>query len=167
MAGEKGAEKSEDKAKEVSQEEKPAVAKAPTSRGVGRKEKKPARTPKTRRKKTPVPEGMIYIQSTFNNTVITVTDLSGQVVASSSCGHEGFKGSRKSTPYAASITARHVAEKAQALGMNKATIFVKGVGVGRDSAIRAIAGSGIEIVSIKDLTPTPHNGPRAKKPRRV
>jgi len=136
-------------------------------KGEGTKEK-PARPKRAKRKKKIIlPEGRIYIQSSFNNTIITVTDLEGKVIVSSSCGHEGFKGSRKSTPYAASVVAHRVAERAQSMGLIRASIFVKGVGAGRDSAIRAVAGSGIEITSIKDLTPIPHNGPRAKKPRRV
>lgn len=128
---------------------------------------KAAQKIKKKKVKRTVAEGKVYIQSTFNNTLVTITDLGGDVIATSSSGREGFRGSKKSTSFAASKAANTAATKATGMGMAKAEIFVKGVGTGRDSAIRSIANSGIDVVAIKDLTPIPHNGPRARKPRRV
>jgi len=112
-------------------------------------------------------EGHIYIQSTFNNVIITVTDTSGNVMAWSSAGSAGFKGTKKSTPFAATQTAKIVIEKAKNFGLEKAYIYIAGVGNGREAAVRAFAGSGVHITGIKDITPLPHNGCRPKKPRRV
>lgn len=114
-----------------------------------------------------VPEGKVYIQSSFNNTFVTITDPTGGVVAWGSSGSAGFKGSRKSTPYAASMAAKNAATKALELGMNKVEIFVKGVGSGRDAAIRSLDAAGLTVMGIKDVTPLPHNGPRPRKARRV
>ena len=124
-------------------------------------------TAKKSREKSAVPEGNIYIQSTFNNLIMTLTDKGGNVIAWTSAGSTGFKGTKKSTPFAASQTARTLIEKAKTRGLNKAAIFVSGVGSGRESAVRALSGSGIDITAIRDTTPMPHNGPRPKKPRRV
>lgn len=123
----------------------------------------------TRRKKkiTEVPKGRIYIQSTFNNTIITLTDATGGVLGWETAGHAGFKGARKSTPYAAQIAMRTITDKAASLSMNEVEVFVKGVGSGRESAVRALQGTGITVSQIKDVTPIPHNGCRPKKPRRV
>lgn len=128
---------------------------------------KAAQKIKKKKVKRTVAEGKVYIQSTFNNTLVTITDVAGDVISTSSAGREGFKGSKKSTSFAASKAATTAANKATNMGMNKAEVFVKGVGTGRDAAVRAIAGSGIDVVAIKDLTPIPHNGPRPRKPRRV
>jgi len=114
-----------------------------------------------------IPEGKVYIKSTFNNTLITITDLKGEVIAWGSSGASGFKGSKKSTPYAGSLAAKSVASKAVDMGMIKADVYVSGIGSGRDSAIRSLDTAGLEIRAIKDITPLPHNGPRARKPRRV
>ncbi len=114
-----------------------------------------------------VPEGRIYIQSTFNNTIITLTDKKGNVVFWSSAGRCGFKGTKKGTPYAASVVANTVAEAGKAVGLQKVAIYVKGVGQGRDQALRTLVAAGFEVEEIKDVTPIPHNGPRPKKPRRV
>ena len=122
---------------------------------------------KKKRVKRVVPEGRVYIKSTFNNTLVTLTDDKGDVLASSSSGREGFKGSKKSTSYAASRAANTVGAKAQTVGMQRVQIFVQGVGTGRDSAIRSIGGTGLEVTAIKDTTPVPHNGPRPRKARRV
>jgi small subunit ribosomal protein S11 len=111
--------------------------------------------------------GHIYIQSTFNNVIISATDTAGNVVAWASAGSSGFKGSKKSTPFAATQTAKIVIERAKNLGLEKAFIYIAGVGNGREAAVRAFAGSGINITGIKDVTPLPHNGCRPKKPRRV
>lgn len=126
-----------------------------------------AKAKKKKKEKRSVPEGKIYIKSTFNNTIITVTNLQGEVVAWGSAGTAGFKGSKKSTPYAASLAAKLVAAKAIDMGMKQAEIYVSGVGSGRDSAIRSLDTAGLHITIIKDVTPLPHNGPRARKPRRV
>lgn len=111
--------------------------------------------------------GRVYVTSTFNNTLITMTNDKGDVLAWSTSGASGFKGTRKSTPYAASLAVENSARKAIAKGLKTADVFVKGPGSGRDSALRAIKAAGISISSISDITPIPHNGPRAKKKRRV
>lgn len=112
-------------------------------------------------------KGRVYIASTFNNTLIAITNEKGDTVAWSSSGSRGFKGTRKSTPYAATLAVETVAKKAIADGMKVVDVFVKGPGAGRDSALRAIKAAGLSIVSISDITPIPHNGPRPKKKRRV
>lgn len=113
-------------------------------------------------------EGKVYIKSTFNNTLITVSDMEGNVLSTGSSGREGFKGSKKSTSFAGSKAAGSAISKAiSSAGLQKASIFVQGVGTGREAAIRAIAQGGLEILSIKDVTPIPHNGPRPRKSRRV
>jgi small subunit ribosomal protein S11 len=114
-----------------------------------------------------VPQGQIHIQSTFNNTIITVTDLQGNTLAWSSTGTVGFKGSRKSTPYAAQMAATQAARQAMDLGMREADVFIKGPGPGREAAIRSIQAAGLRVRSITDVTPIPHNGCRPPKRRRV
>ena len=111
--------------------------------------------------------GIAHIQSTFNNTVVTITDVSGNVVAWSSAGVRGFKGSRKSTPFAAQVTADAAARKGIEQGMQKVEVFVKGPGSGRETAIRSLQAAGLEILGVKDVTPQAHNGVRPKKRRRV
>lgn len=120
-----------------------------------------------KRAKSMVASGNIYIQSTFNNTLITITDDNGGVIAASSAGTLGFKGAKKSTPYAAQLAVSAAVEKAKARGFAKANIFVSGVGSSRDAAVRALGTTNIEAGVIKDITPIPHNGCRAKKSRRV
>lgn len=117
--------------------------------------------------KKAVHEGVAYIQATFNNTIITITDQRGNVVTWASAGSQGFKGSRKGTPYAAQIAANTAAKKARDLGMKQIDVFVKGPGAGRESAIRALQAAGLEINLIKDITPVPHNGSKPPKRRRV
>lgn len=112
-------------------------------------------------------KGRVYITSTFNNTLVAVTNEGGDVISWGSSGGSGFKGTRKSTPYAAGIAMENAAKKAIAKGIESVDIFVKGPGSGRDSALRAIKTVGLSILSINDITPMPHNGPRAKKKRRV
>jgi len=114
-----------------------------------------------------VPSGRAYVHSTFNNTIITVTDLQGNVVTWSSAGASGFKGSRKSTPYAATIAAQAAAKAAMDAGMREVDILVKGPGPGREAAIRALQQAGLRVRSITDATPIPHNGCRPPKKRRV
>ena len=124
--------------------------------------------PKSRkRERRSVPEGKVFIQSTFNNTIITITDPRGNVITWGSSGTAGYKGSRKGTPYAAQLAGQAAAQKAKDAGMRQAEVFVRGPGSGREAAIRAIQASGIVVTSIKDITPVPHNGCRARKRRRV
>jgi len=111
--------------------------------------------------------GVIHIKSSFNNTIITATNLNGEVMAWSSAGTVGFKGSRKSTPFAAQRAAQKVSDKIRKMGVHELEVHVKGPGSGRESAIRSLAGSGIEIKTIEDRTPLPHNGCRPRKRRRV
>lgn len=126
-----------------------------------------AKAVKKKKVKKVVHEGRAYIKSTFNNTLISFTDNDGNVIVSLSSGVAGFKGSRKSTPYAAQMAAAAACEKAKAFGLEKVDVFVKGIGSGRESAARAISANGIYINSIKDVTPMPHNGCRPRKARRV
>ncbi|MGB2762460.1 MAG: 30S ribosomal protein S11 [Minisyncoccales bacterium] len=112
-------------------------------------------------------EGRVCIYSSYNNTIITLTDLQGNILSWASAGNIGFKGTKKSTPFAASKVAEALIQRAQKIGIKKIQIIVKGVGSGRDSAIRALASKGFEILSIEDVTPIPHNGCRPKKARRV
>ena len=111
--------------------------------------------------------GQAHIKASFNNIIISITNSSGQVISWASAGKMGFKGSKKNTPYAAQVAAQDCAQKAYDLGLRKVEIFIKGPGSGRDSAIRTIQGTGIEITAIKDVTPLPHNGCRPPKRRRV
>ena len=127
-----------------------------------------ARRPRTRRKdRGPVPFGRAYIQSTFNNTIVTLTDPAGNTVAWGSAGTAGFRGSRKSTAFAAQRAGEDAAKKAMDEGVRQVDVFVRGPGAGREAAIRAIQGAGIVVSSIKDVTPIPHNGCRPPKRRRV
>ncbi len=119
------------------------------------------------KKKSFVTHGNAYIQATYNNTIVTITDPKGNTVAWSSAGHVGFKGPKKSTPYAASIIVKNLAEKAKLRGVKSVDVFVKGVGSGREAAIRALNANNINVISIKDVTPIPHNGCRPPKVRRV
>ena len=114
-----------------------------------------------------VSTGVVHIQSTFNNTIVTITDVSGNVVSWSSSGVRGFKGSRKSTPFAAQLAAEDAAKKAMDHGMRTVSVFVNGPGSGRESALRALAASGFKVTLIRDVTPIPHNGCRPPKRRRV
>jgi small subunit ribosomal protein S11 len=124
------------------------------------------RTGKKKVKKD-IPEGVVHIQATFNNTIITISDPQGNTLAWSTAGAQGFKGSRKSTPFAAQMAAQEVCKKAQEYGVKSAFAYIKGPGSGRESALRAINASGIRITGIKDVTPVPHNGCRPPKKRRV
>ena len=111
--------------------------------------------------------GIAYVQATFNNTIVTIADLSGNVLSWSSAGAQGFKGSRKSTPFAAQVAAEKAAIKARDMGMKKLEVHIKGPGPGRESAVRSLQATGMEVVVIRDKTPMPHNGCRARKRRRV
>ena len=126
-----------------------------------------ARKKSSRRVKKNVPVGVVHIQATFNNTIVTVSDPQGNTLSWSSAGVKGFKGSRKSTPFAAQMVAEDAVNKAMGHGLQAAAIFVKGPGAGRESALRAVAGCGIRVTQIRDVTPIPHNGCRPPKRRRV
>lgn len=127
----------------------------------------PRRQRGKRREKKNVPRGQAHVQSTFNNTIITITDPAGNVVCWASAGQNGFKGSRKSTPYAAQITAEQAARRALENGMRTVEVFVKGPGAGREAAIRSLQANGLQVAAITDVTPIPHNGCRPPKRRRV
>jgi small subunit ribosomal protein S11 len=125
------------------------------------------RTRIKKKEKKNVSSGVVHIQSTFNNTIVTITDPVGNVLSWSSSGVQGFKGSRKSTPFAAQLAAEDAVKKALEYGMKTVEVFVKGPGAGRESALRSLQAAGFNIVSIKDVTPIPHNGCRPPKRRRV
>lgn len=120
-----------------------------------------------KKEKKNILSGIAHIQSTFNNTIVTITDQAGNVVAWSSAGSQGFKGSRKSTPFAAQLAAQDAAKKAMEHGMRNVEVYVKGPGAGREAALRALQAAGFNVVLIKDVTPIPHNGCRPPKRRRV
>ena len=125
---------------------------------------KPAAPKKAKRS---IPEANVYVIASYNNTLMTLADQNGNVLAQSSAGGCGFKGSRKSTPYAATVTAEKLMEKASIYGVQKVKIFIKGVGTGREQAVRGLQAAGLELEAIFDTTPAPHNGCRKKKARRV
>jgi small subunit ribosomal protein S11 len=129
--------------------------------------KRPATTRPSKKEGRGVTSGIACIQATFNNTIITITDGTGNVVTWASAGSVGFKGSRKSTPFAAQMAAENAAQKAMAQGVKEVKVFVKGPGAGREAAIRSLQAAGLEITAIRDVTPIPHNGCRARKRRRV
>ncbi|MFA6131607.1 MAG: 30S ribosomal protein S11 [Patescibacteria group bacterium] len=114
-----------------------------------------------------VPHGRAYIQATFNNTIVTLTDLNGNAIAWASSGHCGFKGPKKATPYAAGIVVKAAAEKAAPTGLHEVNVFVRGVGAGRDASVRALNANGLNVLSIQDVTALPHNGCRPPRPRRI
>ena len=122
---------------------------------------------KKKKIKRNIPSGIAYVQSTFNNTIVSIADTQGNIISWSSAGQKGFKGSRKSTPYAAQIAADTAATKALEYGMKTLTVEIKGPGSGRETALRALQARGFKILSIKDTTPMPHNGTRPPKKRRV
>jgi len=128
---------------------------------------KPGQRRTRRREKKNVPHGIAHIKSSFNNTIISITDREGNVLAWASAGNVGFKGSRKSTPFAAQLAAETCAKRAIEHGVRRVDVLVKGPGSGRETAVRSIAAAGIEVTGIKDVTPIPHNGCRPKKRRRV
>jgi small subunit ribosomal protein S11 len=125
------------------------------------------KTTRKKREKKNIQNAVAHIKATFNNTIISITDTSGNVIAWATAGGQGFKGSRKSTPFAAQLAAADAANKAMEHGVRKVEVLVKGPGIGRESAIRSLQASGLEITMIKDVTPIPHNGCRPPKRRRV
>lgn len=143
------------------------MAKEESAAKTAEKPVEKAPTPKRRKTKKMVSEGVAHIHSTFNNTIITITDPVGNVVAWSSAGAVGFKGSRKGTPFAAQLAAESAAKKAMDFGLRSVQVYVKGPGAGRESALRALQAAGFAVSLIKDVTPIPHNGCRPPKRRRV
>ncbi|MSQ82156.1 MAG: 30S ribosomal protein S11 [Myxococcales bacterium] len=128
---------------------------------------KPAAMRAKKRVKKNVQTGVVHIASTFNNTIVTVTDVAGNTLAWSSCGRRGFKGSRKSTPFAAQMSAEDAVKRAQEHGVRTVSVLVKGPGTGREAALRALSNAGLKVTTIRDVTPIPHNGCRPPKRRRV
>lgn len=120
-----------------------------------------------KKSKRQVQKGQAHVQCTYNNTIVTISDLNGGVLGWSSSGHLGFKGAKKSTPYAATQVVTELAEKVKKYGVQELEVFVKGVGSGREASIRALSNNGFNLVSIKDITPMPHNGCRPRRPRRI
>lgn len=157
--------------------EKPGQANEPelkfsdTPIELEKKQKAAARAGKMKKSKKKaiksVPVGRAYIKATYNNTIVTLTDQNGNVIAFSSAGSNGFKGPKKATPYAATVIVRDAVEKAKPFGLKDVSVFVRGVGLGRESAVRGLNANGLNVLSIKDITPIPHNGCRKRKPRRV
>lgn len=142
--------------------EKVATAKEAGAEG----DAKVVKVKKSKSKRT-VTEGKAFVQSSFNNTIVTITDLNGNMIAWSSAGSNGFKGAKKATPYAAQISAEAAVNKALLYGIEKLHVFVKGIGAGREQAVRGLHANGVNIESITDVTPVPHNGCRSRKSRRV
>lgn len=135
---------------------------------MAKKQSKTSAAAKRKKKKQVTdPNGMVFVKATFNNVLVTITDADGNVLSWSSAGKEGFKGSRKNTPYAAQLSAETAANAAYEMGLRKVQVFVKGPGSGREAAVRALASCGLEVSLIKDQTPLPHNGCRPPKRRRV
>lgn len=126
-----------------------------------------AKTTKKKKEKKSLYEGRVVIQATFNNTIVTISDMNGNVVSWSSAGSLGFRGAKKSTPYAAQTTAETAAQKAVQFGLQEVHVFVKGPGIGRESAVRALGQLGLQVRTIEDITSIPHNGCRPRKSRRV
>jgi len=139
------------------------MAKAASAAAGGKKEKKGAK----KKERRVVPHGVAHIQATFNNTIVSIADPEGAILCWSSAGRIGFKGSRKGTPFAAQVAAQNCGNLAKDLGVRTLDVQVRGPGAGRESAIRALSASGVEIKSIRDVTPIPHNGCRPRKRRRV
>lgn len=150
--------------------ETPAAGEGKTAKTADASEEGKAVKARGKRKvkaKKQVSHGKVYVQATYNNTIISITDLNGNVLAWSSAGSAGFKGPKKATPYAATIVVKNTCDKVKDYGLREANLFVTGVGAGREGAIRAFNAQGINIISIKDITPIPHNGCRPPRLRRV
>lgn len=160
----------EKKTVEKDEKQEKAVKEEPkTAKKTAEKEVEAEKVPKVKKSKSKrtVTEGRAYIQSSFNNTIVTITDLNGNVIAWSSAGSNGFKGAKKATPYAAQVSAEAAINKALLYGLEKLNVYVKGVGSGREQAIRGLNSNGVNIESITDQTPVAHNGCRPRKARRV
>ena len=140
---------------------------AAPAKGAAPAEGRPAPAPRRKREKRAVPQGQAHIKASFNNTIVSISDPQGNTICWATAGASGWKGSRKSTPYAAQVTAENAAKKAVEAGMRSVEVFVKGPGAGREAAIRALEASGLQVTAITDVTPIPHNGCRPPKRRRV
>ena len=152
----------------ITTEEQSVAVATPVTGGDVKKKLGSKKAPRGKKKTIrQVSLGRAYINATYNNTVVTLTDQNGNVLSQSSAGANGFSGPRKATPYAASIIVKNAAEKSVPYGLKEVNVFVKGVGLGREAAIRALNANGINVLTIKDITPIPHNGCRRKRPRRV
>ena len=147
--------------------QQPPVSAATDAPDAQKEQGAPKPAPRRKREKRVVPRGTAHIKASFNNTIVSLTDPAGNVLAWSSAGASGWKGSRKSTPYAAQVTAENAARKAMDQGLKTVEVFVRGPGAGREAAIRALEAAGLEVTAITDVTPIPHNGCRAPKRRRV
>ncbi|MCH8549285.1 MAG: 30S ribosomal protein S11 [Balneolaceae bacterium] len=134
---------------------------------MAKRQAKTAAAAKKKKKQLADPNGLVFVKATFNNVIVTITDAAGNTISWSSAGNQGFKGSRKNTPYAAQLSAESAGRTAYDMGLRKVNVFVKGPGTGREAAIRALGAIGFEVESIKDTTPIPHNGCRPPKRRRV
>ena len=134
---------------------------------MAKRKKRPGSRKKNKKRQLSDPNGMVFIKATFNNVLVTITDKNGNAISWSSAGKEGFKGSRKNTPYAAQLSSETAATAAYEMGLRRVEVFVKGPGSGRQAAVRALASNGLEVTSIKDRTAIPHNGCRPPKRRRV
>lgn len=147
----------------------PAVEQAPDSKETVAKVDITGKIKGSKKKKSKVKftKGKIYVNSSYNNTIVSVADMNGNIVASGSAGKVGFKGSKKSTPYAGQRTMEDTLSKMREIGLKEVDVIIKGIGAGRESAVRALQGSGLNVLTIKDQTPIPHGGVRPKKPRRV
>lgn len=147
----------------------PVVEEAPATTEAPAKEKGKRPVARSRKKKAvrQVPVGRVYIQATYNNTIISITDAQGNVLGWSSSGKMGFTGPKKATPYAASLTVKDVCDKLKDVGLKEVAVFVKGIGSGREGAVRALNANGLSVTAIKDVTPIPHNGCRPSRPRRI
>ena len=166
MADEKTVTPTTERPERPARAERPKKGDAPAKAEGAEATQKPERIRRKRDKRV-VPRGQAHIKASFNNTIVSLTDLTGKVIAWSSAGASGWKGSRKSTPYAAQITAENAARKAIEQGMRTVEVFVRGPGAGREAAIRALEAAGLEVTAITDVTPIPHNGCRPPKRRRV
>jgi small subunit ribosomal protein S11 len=155
-------EEAPEKKPESKPEAKPAAGTSPAAAAAAGE-----KAPRKRKVKKAVSEGIVHIHSTFNNTIVTITDTQGAALSWASAGTVGFKGSRKGTPFAAQLAAESAARKAQEYGMRSVQVFVKGPGAGRESALRSLQAAGFQIHVIRDVTPIPHNGCRPPKRRRV
>ncbi|PIZ98636.1 MAG: 30S ribosomal protein S11 [Candidatus Komeilibacteria bacterium CG_4_10_14_0_2_um_filter_37_10] len=127
----------------------------------------PEKQSKKKKVKKMIKRGQAHVQATYNNTIVTITDLNGAAIGQSSAGSCGFKGPKKATPYASSIIVKTLVDKVKNYGLQEVDVYVRGVGAGREAAVRALHANGLNVLSIKDMTPIPHNGCRSKKPRRV
>ena len=155
----------EEKVKKTDESKSPETKEAKSSKKGAEKEEKPKKKVKLKRRS--VPEGAAHVQASFNNTIITISEPNGDVIAWTSAGGSGFKGARKATPYAAQVAAEAAVEKAKAYGLDRVHVYIKGVGSGREQAVRGLVAGGLDILSITDITPIPHNGCRKKKERRT